>query len=383
MKQSTRLNVNSTTPLTAVTLFSGIGGMELGMHRQGFRPLLCVEIDPNARNTLKNWLDSQGLNPIIEKDVTSIDPESLLRRIGLEEGELDLLAGGPPCQSFSAIGKKKYMGDDRGLLIMQMIRYANALRPRSVVVEQVRGFKIAKGPHGNKGGALELLLDEFRRIGYNPVWKVLCAADYGVPQLRDRLFVVATLDGEFSFPSPTHSDLGKQKSLFCKPHVTVEQAISDLPPAVGPDETPLVPNHVDITPDRDRERIAPVPEGEWLARQTHLPDDLLMNLTSKDSTKFRRLAWGKPSLTVRGGEAFYHPVEDRYLTPRECMRIQGFPDDHELSGPIRGRSGSYRELDQHRLVGNAVPPALIEALARELKDQGHIGRVPALVMEDS
>jgi len=130
-------------------------------------------------------------------------------------------------------------------------------------------------------------------------------------------------------------------------------------------------NHVDITPGRDRIRIHGVPEGSHLAAQLHLPAEQQCKLTKKDTTKFRGLSRDEPALTLRGGEIFYHPTEDRYLTPREYLRIHGYPDDYRLRGPIRGRSGTFRYLDQHRQVANSVPPpvakCIAEAIARTLE----------------
>jgi DNA (cytosine-5)-methyltransferase 1 len=364
--------------LKAFSLFSGIGGFERALHDEGFIPLFCSELDENARSTLLRWIEKADLSPVVKPDVTEVDLSKLSRKVDIRSGELDVIVGGPPCQSFSAIGKKKSLRDSRGVLIMQMIRFAEAFNPRAVVVEQVRGLKNAKGPDGEKGGALDLVLREFERIGYETNWDVLRAADYGVPQLRDRLFIVATHKGKFRFPEPTHArrkEFRKSERLFEEPYRTVEDAIEDLPPPVSPSEEPPVPSHIDITPDKDRRRISHVPEGEWLSKQEGLPKDLQTGLhPSKDSTKFRRMSWDEPSLTIRGGEAFYHPEADRYLTPRECMRLQGFPDDHELVGPVRGRSGSYSNLDQHRLVGNAVPPPLVQAILKGLKRQDHIGK---------
>lgn len=127
-------------------------------------------------------------------------------------------------------------------------------------------------------------------------------------------------------------------------------------------------SHIDITPAGDRRRIHGVPSGDCLVRQHHLPQSQRGRLTSKDTTKFRRLAFDLPSITLRGGEIFFHPIEDRYLTPREYLRIQGFPDDYYLLGPIRGRSGQIRALDQHRQAANAVPPPVAYALAVALRE---------------
>ena len=100
----------------------------------------------------------------------------------------------------------------------------------------------------------------------------------------------------------------------------------------------------------------------------HLPAGQRGRLTKKDTTKFLRLDRQKPSNTLRGGEIFYHPTDDRYLTPREYMRIHGFPDDYVLRGPVRGRTGTVKNLDQHRQVGNAVPPPLAKAVAEKIKE---------------
>ena len=130
-------------------------------------------------------------------------------------------------------------------------------------------------------------------------------------------------------------------------------------------DTAVIPDnsHYDGTPPRDRERIRGVPEGKNLSSQTQLPQEQIEGLTRKDTTKFLRLDRGRPANTLRGGEIFFHPTEDRYLTPREYLRIHGFPGDYVLRGAVRGRSGRVKYLDQHRQVANAVPPPLAEAVA--------------------
>ena len=125
-------------------------------------------------------------------------------------------------------------------------------------------------------------------------------------------------------------------------------------------------SHVDVTPERDRERIAQVPEGAHLAAQTHLDKELRCNLTSKDTTKYLRLHRKRPANTLRCGEIFYHPTEDRYLTPREYMRIHGYHDDYILKGPIRSRTGTVKNLDQHRQIANSVPPPLAKILGSQI-----------------
>lgn len=364
--------------LKMVSLFSGIGGLDTGLHDIGFNPLFCSELDKNAAKTLKYWLSSKNIKAEFSSDVTSVEPKNLMKSLGLLPGELDLLAGGPPCQAFSLIGKRGSLEDERGILLFEMARYASVFLPKVIMIEQVRGLISACCLNNERGGVLKILTDKLECLGYKIKYKIVRAADYGVAQLRDRVLVVASREKEFIFPEPSHSpsiDNGKQNAFNIfdsqhDPYLTVFDAIGDLPNPVLKGEHEEIPSHVDVTPRRDRERIHGVPEGDYLARQLHLPEEQRRTLNpKKDTTKFRRLTWNEPSLTLRGGEVFYHPTHDRYLTPRECMRLHGFRDDHLLFGPIRGRSGSVRDLDQHRLVANAVPPPLAKAIGSAILNQ--------------
>jgi DNA (cytosine-5)-methyltransferase 1 len=354
----------------SISLFSGIGGLDIGLERVGFRPVFCSELDPNAAATLRAYLDKKGYSPYFQPDVNQVNPNTLMHELGIKPGEIDLLAGGPPCQSFSLIGKRQCLNDDRGVLLYKIPEFAEVFQPKVIMIEQVKGLLSASCEDNMKGGALSRLIDWLRSLGYITSHKVLLAADFGVPQLRERLFIVASKDKKFKFPEPTHFPESSQ--LFpngISRYSTVKEALKGLkkPSRVG--EIEVFPNHADITPARDQQRIHGVPEGECLAKQHHLPKTQRMSLTQKDTTKFRRLSWDKPALTLRGGEVFYHPKEDRYLTPREYLRLHGFDDDFILSGPIRGRSGSVRFLDQHRLVANAVPPGLAEVVGEEIVSQ--------------
>lgn len=347
--------------------------MDIGVERAGFEVLGAIEQDKNCCETLR-WAASRKQRPnlVIEGDIRELDPEELRERLGLEEESLDLLFGGPPCQTFSAIGKKQGIKDARGLLVFEMTRFARVFRPRFVLMEQVKGFLTAKGASGERGEVFRALISEFESLGYSTRYEVLNAADYGVPQLRKRLFIVAGRDLEgFDFPRPTHHSLkeaeklgnGAKKSL----HITVGQVIGGLGAPILKSEGERLDGHIDCTPAGDRRRIHGVHEGKYLASQFHLPAAQRGRLTKKDTTKFLRLSRERASNTLRCGEIFFHPTEDRYLTPREYMRIHCYPDDYLLKGPVRGRSGSVKNLDQHRQVANSVPPPLAEALAREIQ----------------
>lgn len=359
--------------LTAISLFSGAGGMDIGVQQAGFQILSCLDSDKNCCETLRENIAREGRKTLVyEGDIREFTPEQILHDLGYNSGEVDLLFGGPPCQAFSQIGKQQSLLDERGLLLFQMIRYAKVIQPRAIMMEQVKGLLNAKDLSGKRGGVFEQFIKELGALDYVPKWQVMLAADYGVPQLRERVFIVATKKPNgFQFPNPTHSKPSETASLFdLLPYATVGEAIKGLDEPIKKTDTAIIPDdsHYDVTPRRDRERIHGVPEGKNLSSQTHLPKEQIGGLTKKDTTKFLRLDRNKPSNTLRGGEIFYHPTEDRYLTPREYMRIHGYPDSYVLRGPIRGRTGTVKDLDQHRQVGNSVPPPLAKAIATKVKE---------------
>jgi DNA (cytosine-5)-methyltransferase 1 len=338
--------------MRALSLFSGAGGMDLGVRQAGFRVLAGVELDQHCCASLR--ANAGPGTRVLEADIRTVGAEALRDGLGLRPGELDLLFGGPPCQPFSQIGKRGGSVDPRASLLFELVRFAEALRPKAIFVEQVRGLL---------GPVFDRLLEGLRALGYEPAWAVLDAADYGVPQRRQRLIVVAARDGgQLVLPDPTHGGPAT-------PHRTVGEALAGLsrrPPRLDgrvPDGS-----HVDVTPEGQRRRISFVPEGQWLAAQLGAPPEIRQRLTRKDTTKFRRLARSAPSLTLRCGEIFFHPLEDRYLTPREYLRLHGYPDAYRLRGPVRSRSGQARRLDQHRQVANSVPPPLARAVAERIRD---------------
>ena len=358
---------------TALSLFSGAGGMDIGVMQAGFNVLACIEIDPHCCDTLRNAVKRERRNTqVIEGDIRSLDPERLMLDLSLRPGELDLLCGGSPCQSFSQIGKRECLDDERGMLLFEFIRFAEIFRPKAIMIEQVKGLLNAPDMSGLIGGVYSSLIAKLEALGYKPKMRVIRAAQYGVPQLRQRVFIVSLHDKMgFEFPEPTHGDpLRQNGSLFpLSPYVTVAEVLKGLgkPKLSGSDQPEN--SHIDITPLGDRKRIHGVPEGSHLAKELHLPADQRCNLSKKDTTKFRRLSWTEPSNTLRCGEIFFHPVEDRYLTPREYMRLHGYPDSYLLKGPIRGRSGRVRHLDQHRQVANSVPPPVAFVIAEAVRDQ--------------
>ncbi len=359
---------------TAISLFSGAGGMDIGIRAAGFKILAEVECDEHCCSTLRSAVErEESSTKVINTDIRKMDPKMLASELKIKTRSLDLLFGGPPCQAFSLAGKQLGLADERGPLLFEIIRFANIIKPKVILLEQVKGLLSAKGPNNRRGEVFETFLSELESIGYTPKWRVILAADFGVPQLRERLFVVATYGKNgFVFPERTHAPLEDCDGLFAlAPYSTVGAAIIGLgkpsPKRLGTtnydDDTSC---HVDVTPARDRERIAQVPEGSYLAAQTHLGEELRRGLSPKDTTKYLRVHRKRPANTLRCGEIFYHPTENRYLTPREYMRIHGYPDDYVLKGPIRSRTGTVRNLDQHRQVANSVPPLLAKVLGQQI-----------------
>jgi DNA (cytosine-5)-methyltransferase 1 len=347
--------------------------MDIGIKKAGFSVLAEVENDKYCCQTLRAAAERDcSSTRVIEQDIRTIEPSEIADMFNLKPMELDLLFGGPPCQPFSLAGKQNGLGDVRGQLLFEVIRFAEHLKPKAILLEQVKGLLSARGMNGEKNGVLNLFLGELIRIGYIPKWQVCCAADYGVPQLRKRVFVVATRgQNGFYFPEHTHIPINENLSLFNLPaYTTVGEALSGLgkpmPKTPGTTFQNCEDSHVDVTPARDRERISYVPEGSYLAAQTHVSMDIRKNLMPKDTTKYLRLDRCKPSNTLRCGEIFFHPTEDRYLTPREYMRIHGYGDEYKLLGPIRSRTGTVKNLDQHRQVANSVPPPLAFAMGKKI-----------------
>ena len=337
----------------ALSLFAGAGGFDIGVDKAGFKTFCSVEVDTHCVSTLRR----NGRGKVVwQVDVRALDPLRMADSLGFGVGEMALLHGGPPCQPFSQIGKRKGVEDSQGRLAFEMVRFAAALRPAAVLIEQVPSFLRSQVSEG--ASMKDVLAERFERIGYDVFVEILDASFFGVPQRRKRAMIACVPKGAaFSFP------IG---NVNLPP--TVGDAIAGLPAPVPPGDSPGAPNHIDVTPKRDRERISYVPEGFWLSKSPNVPPDILRKLTRKDTTKYRRLDRDAPSLTLRCGEIMYHPQEDRYLTPREAARIQGFPDTYVFEGPIRRRTGVVRDLDQHRQVANAVPPPLARSVAENLRD---------------
>jgi DNA (cytosine-5)-methyltransferase 1 len=218
-------------PMKSISLFSGAGGMDIGIRQAGFDVIAEIEFDEHCVATLRAAVErDKTKTKVFHADIKTIDPDKLMSELGIESGELDLLFGGPPCQSFSLAGKQLGLSDKRGPLLFEIIRFAEKIQPRVILLEQVKGLLSAKGDNNRRGEVFEVFLTELENIGYTPKWRVIMAADFGVPQLRERLFVVATRGRNgFQFPERTHAPAEECNGLFAfKPHVGVGAVIKGL-----------------------------------------------------------------------------------------------------------------------------------------------------------
>lgn len=316
---------------TSISLFAGGGGMTLGMRAAGFHTLFATDIEKSAADTFAHNMPDV---PFFHGDVRRLTRDKL--QSYLNEEAVDVVVGGPPCQGFSTIGDQN-PADARNGLFWCFVRVVDWVRPKCFVMENVNYLRTQYG-----GRYEREIVSAFERLGYNVSVETLNAADYGVPQIRKRVFFVGTKsDAPFAWPLPTHGVPGQ-------PHASVWSVISDLRR-----ERDDIANHTFLNHGETVvARYKLVPEGGRMPPPSELPEEIRRK---NFGNTYKRLHRKKPSLTlVPGNNAFpIHPVEHRSLTPREAARIQTFPDEHILFGT---------RAEQCKLVGNAVPPMLAQAL---------------------
>ena len=320
---------------TMYALFAGAGGLHFGMERAGFQLAVASDVSPYAEKTHQlNRPDT----PFIREDIQKLTAKQLLKAAGGVRP--DLIVGGPPCQGFSTLGDK-LSSDPRNVLFRAYAGLVEQLEPKFVVLENVKSMVTMYG-----GKFKDEVVASFERIGYTVHWKILDAAQYGVPQFRQRVIFFATRHGaEFNFPEPTHG-------VGLLPMATVGEAIGDL--AKKGSE---VPNHIALVhSEKVVARYKLIPEGGRLPPPEELPPEIRRG---NFGNTYKRLHRKKPALTmVPGNNAFpVHPTLHRSLTPREAARIQTFGDDIVFAGDRR---------NQCILVGNAVPPLMAEAVGKSI-----------------
>lgn len=346
--------------LRAISLYSGAGGLDFGFEAAGFETTVALDIDPAACHFMrqnKSW-------PVLEGDVSEITSRKLLRTASLKTADADILLGGPPCQPFSksgywATGDAKRLDDPRAGTLGQYLRVLRDTLPRAFLLENVPGFAFSK-----KNEALELVrrgIDSINRAtgaNYSFDVKVLNAADFGVPQNRERVFIVGNRDGtRFRFPAETHGSdelvkSGQRRDAFR----TAWDAFKDLPASPKDPSLKLTGKWADLLPT--------IPEGENYLWHTERGGGLpLFGWRTRYWNFMLKLAKNLPSWTIQAqpGPATgpFH-WDNRKLSVMELSRLQTFPD---------GLLFDCGHSDAQRLIGNAVPSALAEVIAREIRAQ--------------
>lgn len=340
--------------LNVLDLFCGAGGLSYGFESAGFDILAGIDNDAKALETFE--LNHKGSKSICG-DITQINYEEHIKPL-LKGKKIDVIVGGPPCQGMSLSGPRKF-DDPRNKLYLSYIRLVKEIQPRAFVIENVPGLV------GLFGGQIkDSIVEEFTKMGYHIEYRILCSADYGVPQKRKRVIFVGTKEGKFEYPIintnvvtcsmalsdlPTLEDeLGEEVSEYVVPPQNAYQQLMRK-------KSDVVLNHVAANhSDKVKQIISLVPDG---GNYKNLPKEY------RESRNFHvawtRFASNKPAPTIDTGHRHhFHYKYNRVPTVRECARLQSFPDDFKFLG---------NKTQQFRQVGNAVPPLMAQAIAEQVK----------------
>lgn len=346
-------------------LFSGAGGLSRGFYDAGYEVVLGVDFDDAALKTFKENHGGAEAMKLDLFDHSNIDV--IIDYLNKKNMKVDVLIGGPPCQGFSVAGPRD-MNDKRNTLYTAMVKLADRMKPQAVVLENVPGMVQTNGGIGAKR-----VVEDFAEIGYKMVPKLLYAPDYGIPQIRKRVFFVGLRDESktFVFPEPT---------VDSNHYVTCEEAIGDLPSLqtsegdiiygeeiqeyIMPPQneyqkkirgtSEAIHNHIGSIPiEKTKHMISLVPEGK---NYKSLPEQY--QGIYKYHEALTRYNSKKPSLTINTGHrSHFHYKWNRIPTVRESARLQSFPDDFIFYG---------NKSEQYRQVGNAVPPMLGQVVAEAI-----------------
>ena len=325
-----------------IELFAGAGGLALGLELAGFEKIGLLEIDKTACETLR--INRHKWN-VIEDDIVNFSKKDLLKEFNLKVGELDLLSGGYPCQSFSYAGKKLGLEDVRGTMFYYFAEFIKQLKPKMFLAENVKGLTTH-----DSGRTMKTMIDVFEELGYSVEWKVLNAWDYSVAEKRQRVIIIGI-----------RKDLtGKVKFEYPKPHEykpVLRDVLQNVPDSPGAKYSESKKKVFDLVP----------PGGYW----KDLPDDVAREYMK--SCYFmgggrtgiaRRLSWDEPSLTLTTSPMMKqtdrcHPDESRPFTTREYARIQSFPDYWQFAGKTN---------DIYKQIGNAVPVNLAKCVGESIME---------------
>ena len=362
-----------------ISLYSGALGLDLGLEKAGFVLKAAVECDQIAIQTIKkNQKHLNGKDAVIFDKKLSMKNiagtcQEILKRTGLTKRRPFLLAGAPPCQPFSTAGKRASFEDDRSCGFKVFFKAIRILRPRFFVIENVKGILSAAKKHRTlaergpgfpqltpdeeHGSAFMEILNGLSKIckemDYCVSWGIVNAADYGCPQVRERIVFIGSLDGHFVWPERTHSKEGEMK------WVALKDGLKGLK-----DPKPLYRKFN----DKISNYLRLIPEGSnWRALPKYLHSKAIGGAFVSwggRSGFLRRLSWGKPSPTITNNPKtkatmLCHPTKTRPLSVKECARIQQFPDNWKFSGSAAA---------QYRQIGNATPVGIGEAIGLAIKN---------------
>jgi DNA (cytosine-5)-methyltransferase 1 len=359
--------------MLAVDLFSGAGGLSLGFEDAGFQILYALEKDKYAAETYRH--NHNGRTMLDEADIHNIEPDTLLRRLGLRRGDLDIVLGGPPCQGFSIANMRtRSRNNPENQLVYSYLDFVKKFSPKWFLMENVGGLE-----NFDDGALKEELLDKFREIGYDADAIVIDSSRFGVPQVRKRIFFIGNRLGKTLDPI---RELAKRETSRA---ISVREAIDDLPRLSNgntADPLPYSKNGWNLTEYQTRmrfkngktvfnnlvsrnnalvvKRYKHIKQGENLLTLSVRKPDLVYNY--KDMSKchqwiYLRLLWNRPSVVISNyrKNMLIHPHQDRGLSVREAARLQSFPDTYVFHGSIGF---------QQQQVANAVPPLLAKSIAK-------------------
>ena len=381
--------------MKVVDFFSGAGGLSCGLNMAGFESILGSDIHPvYAQTYAKNHPKSK----VITTDIRELSEHDILKLTGLRPGELDLLAGGPPCQGFSINAPIRTLDDQRNHLFKEYLRIAEILNPKAILIENVPGL-VSLG----KGTVVKAIYHHLNQMGYTVAHRILFAGHYGVPQMRFRTVFIALRDGgKIEFPEPAFNskavaNFAGARELCLQIHplfsehlreqTTVWNAISDLPelalgeamdnvnypmPAQSEYQKILrkgskkIYNHACAKLGKaNLERLTHIPQGGSWRDIPHdlLPAGLKRARRSDHTKRYGRLHPDQLCSTILTKcdphwGSFFHPTQDRALSVREAARIQSFPDTYTFTGSL---------TEQFEQVGNAVPPLMAKAIGETIK----------------
>lgn len=351
------------TAYNTISLFSGAMGLDLGIEKVGFKIRVCVEKDKWAAQTIR----ANTSIPVIERDINDVHTDEILAAAGIGRQDVTLVIGGPPCQTFSTAGKQKGFADFRGNVMLQYLRVVRDILPEFFIMENVRGLQSAKlnsvpaeyaeyEPIKDvKGSAFHFMVAEFRKLGYSISHALLNAANYGVPEKRERIVVIGHRGERVPIPSPTHSENGE---FGTKKWNTLRNCIGDME-----HRTDL---HYTELRKRSRPYMKILKEGQNWRNQ---PEDMAMQAMGKayflsgGKTGFlRRLKFDEPSPTLvtsptMPATLLCHPTQLRPLSIEEYARIQQFPDSWTFNGRLE---------TIYKQIGNAVPVGLGQAVGQQI-----------------